>query len=94
MAESSNIEVKNNQAAHRFEAEVDGGTAFVSYELRGHDVVFTHTEVPVQSRGEGVADDLARTALGWTQERGLNVIPECPFIAAYMRRHSGSGNAS
>lgn len=94
MAELSNVRVMHDQAAHRFEAEVNGGTAFVSYELRGGDVVFTHTEVPVQSRGEGIADDLARTALGWAHERGLNVIPECPFIAAYVRRHSGSGNAS
>lgn len=90
MAESSNANVTHDQAAHRFEAEADGGTAFVSYELRGDDVVFTHTEVPVQSRGEGVGEDLARAALGWAHERGLNVVPECPFIATYMRRHSGS----
>ncbi|MGI9089778.1 MAG: GNAT family N-acetyltransferase, partial [Gemmatimonadaceae bacterium] len=54
--QSDKIEVKNNQGAHRFEAQVDGGMAVAAYELSGRDIVFTHTEVPEQSRGEGVGD--------------------------------------
>ncbi len=90
MANSDDVRVTHNQATHRFEAEVDGGTAVVSYDLRGNDVSFTHTEVPEQSRGGGVGDELARVALSWAGESGLNVIPQCPFIAAYMRRHNGT----
>lgn len=81
------IAVKNNQSAHRFEAEVDGGTAFASYELRGKEIVFTHTEVPEQSRGGGVGDALARAGLDWARAQGLEAVAACTFIAAYMRRH-------
>ncbi len=91
MAESAgNIDVSNNPAEHRFEAEVDGGIAFAIYELRGQDVVFTHTQVPEQSRGEGVGDALARAGIDWARGKGLNVVPECPFIAAYVRRHNAA----
>lgn len=83
-----NIDVSNNEAEHRFEAKVDGGTAFARYELRGRDAVFTHTEVPEQARGEGVGDALARAGVDWARGKGLNIVPECPFIAAYMRRHN------
>ncbi len=88
--QSDKIEVKNNQGAHRFEAQVDGGMAVAAYELSGRDIVFTHTEVPEQSRGEGVGDALAKAGLDWAREQGLTVVPDCPFIAAYMTRHGAS----
>lgn len=90
MTEGSNsVTVKNNKAAHRFEADVDGGTAFASYELSGNDIVFTHTEVPEQSRGHGVGEMLAQAGLEYARANELTVVPECPFIAAYMESHSG-----
>lgn len=87
---TTDVNVTHDSAAHRFQAQVPGGTAVVMYQMSGNDVVFTHTEVPEQSRGQGVADELARTALQWARQQGLHVIPECPFIAAYMRRHGQS----
>lgn len=90
MADQSQIAVKHNESAHRFEASVDGGTAVASYVRRGGDIVFTHTEVPEASRGKGVADELASVALAWARGQGGTIIPECPFIATYMRRHGGA----
>jgi hypothetical protein len=31
---------------------------------------------------------LVRTALASARERGLKVIPICPFFAAYIRKHA------
>lgn len=88
--QSDNIDVRNNQAEQRFEAQVDGGMAVADYQLSGQDVVFTHTKVPEQSRGRGVGEALAKAGLDWAHEQGLTVVPECPFIAAYMSRHGAA----
>ncbi len=37
--------------------------------------------------GSGVGESLARTGLEWARERELRVVPVCPFVAAYVRRH-------
>ena len=79
--------VRRNDALSRYELPV-GGDLAVSYYGRSVDaVVFTHTEVPEALEGEGVGSALARGALDDVRARGLKVIPLCPFIAAFMRRH-------
>lgn len=82
--------VQNNTASHRFELQVDGGTAFVSYDMRDNEIVFTHTEVPPESRDQGVGQRLAQAALAYARQNGLTIVPQCPFIAAYMRDHVGA----
>ena len=56
---------------------------------------FTHTVsangaliiVPEALRGQGVATQLVLAGLASARERGLQVIPQCPVFAAYMRSH-------
>jgi predicted GNAT family acetyltransferase len=79
--------VVDNAAASRFELVVDGHVAFAEYRLAPHRIVFTHTEVPGALRGRGVGTALARGALDAARDRGLAVVPMCPFIAAYIRSH-------
>jgi len=58
------------------------------YRERGGDVVaFLHTEVDpnVQRRGLGTA--LVVGALDDARDRGQRVVPICPFVDAYIRRH-------
>jgi len=38
--------------------------------------------------GVGLGSVLARGALADARRRGLPVVPICPFIAAYIRRHA------
>lgn len=81
------IEVHDNPAARRFEVHADDAVAFASYELDGDTIVFTHTIVPVDLEGRGVGSALVRAGLAAARERGLEVVPQCSFVAAYMRRH-------
>jgi predicted GNAT family acetyltransferase len=46
-----------------------------------------HTEVEPEYAGQGLGDELAREALDDVRRRGLILVPLCPFIAAYIRRH-------
>jgi uncharacterized protein len=81
------VNVVNNEAAHRFEATVDGALAFAEYTLSNHTITFTHTKVPESLRGHGVANQLARTALAYAREKHLRVVPVCPFFAGFIKRH-------
>ena len=50
-------------------------------------IVFIHTEVPPEHRGKGVGTALIQAGLASARERGLKVIPICPFFAGYIQRH-------
>ena len=81
------IAVENDAAANRFVARVDGQTAELQYERFPDRIVLVHTEVPAALRGRGIADKLAHTALEYARAEHLRVVPRCPFVAAYLRRH-------
>lgn len=80
-------DVVNNTAAHRFELEVDGHVGKAWYRLSPGTITFTHTEVPDALAGKGVGTRLAKAALDYAKAEGLAVVPLCPFIAAYIKRH-------
>jgi predicted GNAT family acetyltransferase len=80
-------QVQNNTAASRFEVEVDGLLAVIAYVRDGDTITFTHTQVPPALEGHGLASSMAHAALEYAQTHGLTVIPLCPFVASYIRRH-------
>ena len=81
------IVVVDNAGAQRYEARVHGTLALIDYQRTGNRIVLTHAEVPRQFEGQGIASKLARVALDDARAQGLAVIPRCPFVAAYIRRH-------
>ena len=88
MNDRSDIAIRDNSAEHRFEADLGDGTlAIAQYYLRPGEIVFPHTEVPAAHEGKGVGSALVRYALNAARERGLLVVPLCPFFAAYIKRH-------
>jgi len=83
------IEVVDVPERRSFEARVDGAIAGIAQYLRGADrVVFIHTQVEPAFEGRGVGSALAKQALDAVRAEGLGVEPRCPFIAAYIRRHT------
>ncbi|UPK75642.1 N-acetyltransferase [Nocardioidaceae bacterium SCSIO 66511] len=72
----------------RFEITVDGSVAgFAEYRLDGDVITFTHTEVADEYAGQGLAGALVRAALDDVRTRGLSVRAQCPYVAAYIKRH-------
>src|SRR5262245_53364945 len=84
---SETISVVHNEAGHRFEARLGDATAFTEYRLRDGVIILPHTVVPEEFEGRGVGGQLAKAALGFAREQGLEVIPTCSFIAGYITRH-------
>lgn len=86
---ATDLAVRDNPGKHRFEADLgDGSFAIAEYTLPEGKIVFTHTEVPPAHEGKGIGSALIRFALGAARDRGLQVIPTCPFFAAYMKKHA------
>ena len=83
----ADVEVTNNTEAHRFEVNLDGETAFAEYRLKPGQIILPHTVVPPAFEGKGVAGALARYAFGYARAEGLKVIPTCPFMSAWVKKH-------
>ena len=81
-------EIRDNTADHRFELDADGGTAVMYYRLEPGVITLMHTEVPPELGGQGIGSALVRGVLDLVRTRGLKVVAKCPFVAAYMGRHS------
>jgi predicted GNAT family acetyltransferase len=79
--------VRQNAALSRFELDVDGGVAFVSYQLAPNEIIFMHTETPLQARERGVGTRLVLGALEAARAQGLKVRPLCGFVRFVIARH-------
>jgi predicted GNAT family acetyltransferase len=80
-------EVRDNTAQHRFELDVDGHQAVAYYRIAAGVITFVHTEVPQQLSGRGIGTKLISGALEMVRAQGLKVVPQCPFVSAFMGKH-------
>lgn len=84
------IDIVRKDATRRYELTVDGVLAGYSQFRTGPDtIVFTHTVVKPEYEGRGLGSRLAKFVLDDAVARGERIVPECPFIAAYLRGHTG-----
>lgn len=79
--------VTDNTGQSRFETTIDGITAFLEYRLQAGNLILVHTEVPATLGGKGVGSILVTGALEAARRRGIKVVAECEFVAAYVERH-------
>jgi predicted GNAT family acetyltransferase len=85
---AANVIVRDNPERHRFEVDLGDSIAVAEYILMTGKIMFTHTEVPPAHEGQGIGRALILAGLAHARERGLKVIPTCPFFASYMKRHA------
>ena len=87
------LTVRDNPAELRYEALADGAVVGeIRYRLEPGVVVLVHTDVAPSAEGTGVGSRLVEGALDDIRARGLRVVPVCPFVAAYIRRHPEDAN--
>ncbi len=80
--------VERADAAHRYEILVDGKRAgLTEYRDRGAQRVFYHTEVDAAFAGQGLAAQLVREALVDVRASGKRIVPACPYVAKFLKRH-------
>lgn len=82
-------DIRNNESESQFETTVDGHTAIAAYDLEDPNrIVFTHTEVPEALSGRGIAGAIVKFGLDHAREQKLTVVPQCAYVAAFVKRHS------
>jgi uncharacterized protein len=80
--------VRDNPEQLRYEILRDGELlGEILYRTKSGEVVLVHTEVAPTEEGQGIGGRLVEGALEDIRSRGLRVVPLCPFVAAYIRRH-------
>ena len=82
------LAIRHLPGERRFAADIHGATAYATYREREDRILdLDHTFVPVALRGRGIASQLTAHALAFARAGGYRVVPSCPFVAAYIRRH-------
>jgi len=82
------VRVVDNPADERYELWVgDEPAGQIVYRLRENAVALIHTEVADAFEGHGLGGKLVSGALADIRERGLRLIPICPFVRSYLQRH-------
>jgi len=71
----------------RFEIERNGEIAYLDYSLSGDILELSHTEVPKNLRGMGLASSLAETALNLARQKNFKVDIVCPLAQEYVLKH-------
>ena len=82
-------EVRNNREASRYELIAGGDVVgFADYRVNGDVVIFPHTVINPDRRGQGLGDILVTGALEDVRESGRRVVPACWFVAEFIDGHS------
>ena len=88
MATSVELIVADNAEQRRYEAHLGSEVVgFITYRLQPGRMTLIHTEVAAALEGKGVGSQVVAGALDDIRRRGLTIVPICPFVRAYLRRH-------
>ncbi len=85
--EISKSPVVHNELKTRFEMDLGGQLAVAEYHREGNQMVFTHTEVPPQFRGHGIAERVVLFGLDFARRENLRVVALCSYVARVLQRH-------
>lgn len=77
----------DNTVEERYEFDLDGDTAIIEYIKDPGVITLTHTFVPEDHQGQGIAAELTEAVLADAREKGLKVIPQCSYVAQYIFSH-------
>ena len=90
---AENIAVRDNPDELRYELLVDDDVVGeIRYRLAPDAIALVHTEVSPSLEGKGFGARLVAGALDDIRSRGLHVVPICPFVRGYIRRHPDYGD--
>jgi predicted GNAT family acetyltransferase len=77
-----------NEASHRLELWIGESMAFIDYKILQDKLFLIHTEVPPALEGKGAGTAIVQKAFQYAKYNHLLVVPICPFVQVYLKRHS------
>jgi predicted GNAT family acetyltransferase len=86
-AHPTQLEVRHSSESSRYELWEDGSMLGIADYRPGEAgvLVFPHTQIAPDRRGEGLGAVLVRGALDDVRARGFRVVPACWYVEEFMR---------
>lgn len=82
------LAVSIDRAESRFELELEGKLSFIAYIPKDdRTLVLVHTEVHPNLENKGIGARLLKGTLDYIETYKLKIIPSCPFVATFLKRH-------
>ena len=78
---------RDNEGRNRYELDIDGVTAFITYRTSPETITLVHTDVPSELGGRGAGSRLARATLDAVRKQGRKLSVECDFIRSFMAKN-------
>lgn len=85
--EIENIALHHDETKKHFELNINNQIAYIEYRGFGNQISLLHTIVPEELEGQGVGSVLVKKTLTYLKEANKKILPFCPFVFAYIKRH-------
>ncbi|MBI2730262.1 MAG: N-acetyltransferase [Sphingobacteriales bacterium] len=85
--EYQSLELVKNNALNRFEMKVGENFAIIEYKELSGKIALLHTEVEPALEGKGAGTAIVEKTLDFIEKNNLKLIPLCPLVVAYIKRH-------
>lgn len=79
--------IEHDVSGHCFELKLEGHRCVLDYLLHDKVMTITHTGVPSELGGRGLAAEITQFALDYARSQAWQVIPQCSYVAAYIKKH-------
>jgi predicted GNAT family acetyltransferase len=83
----NNYELIHNEAECQYEYHIEGQLARLVYKEENGVLHLTHTFVPKELGGRGIAGALTKDVLNEIEKKGLKMQPACSYIVNYVEKH-------
>lgn len=78
----------DEEESRQFVMVVSGHRARMEYDRTSDRIFLTHLLVPPALEGQDVASVLTEKVFTWIESKGMKLVPYCPFVKTYLRRHA------
>jgi len=77
----------HNKPECKYEYHIDGHIAYITYDDQEGKMHLTHTIVPEELAGKGLAKTLLEEVLEQIKKDGKKAVAQCSYIVKYQEKH-------
>ena len=84
----NDYELIDNTQDRQYEFHIGEMTPYIEYiKTKNGQIHLSHKEVPSKLKGKGIGSRLVEKTLRDIERQRLELVPLCPFVAGYIKRH-------
>jgi predicted GNAT family acetyltransferase len=81
------LDIQHDTSHQRFVAVVEGQECVLEYRFADGVLTITHTGVPANLGGRGIAGEITRHVFETARAKGWKIVPACSYAQAFIERH-------